>query len=391
MSLLIADLPLAVLAHQFTFFNIGIILPISAAFAAVGTVVARSQLRNPVGWLLLAFGLLTALCSDAGMYSVLRYRLAYAGLPLGPLATFLAPSYVPLLILLPLPIALFPDGRMRSTFGRATLGLYVLLSALWVSVVAALEVDGLFLRPIRVDSSGELTLLDNANNHANGAWGALNGLSNVYVAPYFVISLIWIVRQVIAYRRSSGERRQQLKALMSGGALCILGMFMALILGSGSGFAADAISDAGIMMVAALPLSIGVGILRYRLYEIDRLISRTLSYTILTGLLVGVFVGIVVFATDVLPFSSPIAVAASTLAAAALFNPLRLRVKLLVDRRFNRARYDAEATVAAFSTQLREAVDLNTVRFELVAVVEEAMQPAHASLWIRPPEFASRV
>jgi hypothetical protein len=117
---------------------------------------------------------------------------------------------------------------------------------------------------------------------------------------------------------------------------------------------------------------------------IDRLISRTLSYLIITGLLAGVFVGIVVLTTDVLPFSSPVGVAASTLAAAALFNPLRLRVQRLVDRRFNRARYDAEAIVAAFTMRLRDAVDLDTVRHELLAAVDGAVQPAHASLWLRP-------
>ncbi len=134
----------------------------------------------------------------------------------------------------------------------------------------------------------------------------------------------------------------------------------------------------------ALPVAMGVGILKYRLYEIDRLISRTLSYLIITGLLAGVFVGIVVLTTDVLPFSSPVGVAASTLAAAALFNPLRLRVQRLVDRRFNRARYDAEAIVAAFTLRLRDAVDLETVRSELLQAVDRAVEPAHASVWIRP-------
>ena len=135
----------------------------------------------------------------------------------------------------------------------------------------------------------------------------------------------------------------------------------------------------------AVPVACGLAILKHGLFEIDRLISRTLSYAILTGLLVGVFVGIVALATDVLPFSSPVAVAASTLAAAGLFNPLRGRVQRLVDRRFNRARYDAEAIIASFTLRLRDAVDLDTVRQELLAAVEGAVQPTHASVWIRPP------
>ena len=104
----------------------------------------------------------------------------------------------------------------------------------------------------------------------------------------------------------------------------------------------------GSWLCSRLAAAIGVGILRYRLYDIDRLISRTLSYALLTGLLVGVFAGLVLLTTRVLPFSSPVGVAASTLAAAGLFSPLRTRLQRLVDRRFNRARYDAEATVAAF-------------------------------------------
>jgi small basic protein len=134
--------------------------------------------------------------------------------------------------------------------------------------------------------------------------------------------------------------------------------------------------------LACLPLSIGVAILKYRLYDIDRLISRTLSYAAVTGLLIGVYVGIVVLTTDVLSFSSPVAVTASTLVAAALFNPVRTRVQQLVDRRFNRSSYDAEATIAAFSASLREAVDLDTVRRNLLNVVGRAVEPAHVAVWI---------
>jgi hypothetical protein len=134
--------------------------------------------------------------------------------------------------------------------------------------------------------------------------------------------------------------------------------------------------------VVALPVSIGVGILKYRLYEIDRIISRTLAYAIVTGLLVGIYAGLVLLATGVLSLSSPVAVAASTLAAAALFSPLRRRVQQAVDRRFNRARYDADQTVAAFAAQLKDAVDLDAVRDDLASVVHQALEPAHISLWI---------
>jgi hypothetical protein len=134
--------------------------------------------------------------------------------------------------------------------------------------------------------------------------------------------------------------------------------------------------------IAALPIGIGVGILKYRLYEIDRLISRTVAYALVTGLLVGVYVGLVLLATHVLGVSSPVAVAASTLIAAALFNPLRRRVQQLVDRRFNRARYDAERTVMAFAARLMDAVDLDTARDDLAGVVNRALEPTHVSVWI---------
>jgi hypothetical protein len=145
-------IPLAVLAHQAKFFNIGVIPPVCAAFVVVGTVVARSQSRNPVGWPLLAFGLFTPLCTDAGFYAVLHYRLGHTGLPLGPLAVFFAPAWAPLIVLLPLPIGLFPDGRLPSRLWRATLWLYAGLLVGFVSILTALQVDGVFFRPIRVDT-----------------------------------------------------------------------------------------------------------------------------------------------------------------------------------------------------------------------------------------------
>jgi hypothetical protein len=128
----------------------------------------------------------------------------------------------------------------------------------------------------------------------------------------------------------------------------------------------------------------GLGILRYRLYEIDRLVSRTLAYAVVTGLLVGVYAGLVLLATQVLGFASTWAVAASTLAAAALFTPVRRRVQRAVDRRFNRARYDADATVTAFAARLQDAVDLGTVRADLLASVTTALEPAQVSVWLDP-------
>jgi hypothetical protein len=144
----------------------------------------------------------------------------------------------------------------------------------------------------------------------------------------------------------------------------------------------QAVSQLLAVGVVALPASIGVGILKYRLYDIDRIISRTLAYAIVTGLLVGVYAGLVLLATEVLRLHTPVAVAASTLAAAALFSPLRRRVQRVVDRRFNRVRYDTDQTVAAFAARLKDTVDLDSVQDGLVRVVTTALEPAHVSVWM---------
>ena len=129
-----------------------------------------------------------------------------------------------------------------------------------------------------------------------------------------------------------------------------------------------------------------MGILKYHLYDIDRIISRTLSYALVTGLLVGFYAGLVLLITEVFGFHGTVAVAASTLAVAALFNPVRRRVQRAVDRRFNRARYDTEATVAMFAARLKDAVDLDSVRDDLACVVQQALEPARISVWISPPD-----
>ena len=134
--------------------------------------------------------------------------------------------------------------------------------------------------------------------------------------------------------------------------------------------------------VALVPVAIGIAVLKYRLYDIDRVISRTVAYAIVTGLLVGIYAGLVLLATQVLRFSSAVAVAASTLAAAALFSPVRRWVQRAVDRRFNRARYDADQTVAVFAARLKDAVNLDAVRDDLAGVVHQALEPAHVSVWI---------
>jgi hypothetical protein len=202
-----------------------------------------------------------------------------------------------------------------------------------------------------------------------------------------VIPLFWpafVGRQVVSWRRSAGERRQQLKWLMSGTALALVGLALIAFGPPNGQISGRIVRDLAFVALAALPVSMGVGILKYHLYDIDRIISRTLAYALVTGLLVGVYAGLVLLATQVFRFHGTVAVAASTLAVAALFNPVRRRVQRAVDRRFNRVRYDAEATVAMFAARLKDAVDLDSVRDDPASVVQQALEPAHMSVWITP-------
>ena len=346
-------------------------------WAIVGVIVARHQPSNPIGPILLLLPFMSVLSDDAGVYAVLRYRLGHHGLPLGLVAVFLATpgAWMWLVLFLPLPVALFPDGRLSPRWSRM-LRAYLVFCVAFVALNGWQDASGI-TRHISVDSHGSLT----STSSPGGTW-----LTVLVVSCYLGFCLAWVLRLVLSYRRSTADYRQQLKWLSGGGALGITGLVLITGLSATSSTLLHVIGGVGLAVgLIALPLSFGIGILKYRLYEIDRLISRTLSYLIITGLLAGLFVGMVVLATDVLPFSSPVAVAASTLAAAALFNPLRLRVQRLVDRRFNRGRYDAEAIVAAFALRLREAVDPDTVRTDLLQAVGGAVQPGHASLWLRPP------
>ena len=370
LGLSLAGVPLAAFAHQLTYSGLGIFVPI-APFALVGVVLARRVPGNPIGWILLALALAAVFSSDFGFYAVGAYRPGEHGLPLARLAVFFAAWWFWLILLMPLPIALFPDGKLPQRW-RWTLPAYIVVSALVLAEFCWQDITGVLAHHIRIDATGELAILGNSPNHS------MKIAERAFLPIYVGFFLAWVIRQIAGYRRAAGVQRQQLKWLFGGGTICIVALVVGIAQSS------NAVGDAAWTAIAALPVGIGVGVLKYRLYDIDRLISRTLSYLIITGLLAGVFIGIVVLTTDVLPFSSPVGVAASTLAAAALFNPLRLRVQRLVDRRFNRARYDAEAIVAAFTMRLRDAVDLDTVRDELLTAVDGAVQPAHASLWLRP-------
>jgi hypothetical protein len=369
--LLAGALVLSALTGQLSVLGSGPIVPVAVVYAAVGFVVARRQPGNPIGWILITFIAVFLLEGVAGGYAALYYRFGHHGLPLAPVAVLFTPLWAPALLLFPVVILLFPDGRLAGRRWRWVLRAYVVAGALASVAVFAPAVTAVARHDVRIDAAGNL--ISTGQPHG----GPLAAVGVLVLGLILVIVLSFVAHQVLSWRRATGQRRQQLKWLATGAAVTLAALAASL------GF--SSISLVGEILgigLAALPVGMGVGILKYHLYDIDRIISRTLAYAIVTGVLVGVYAGLVLLATQVLRFHGSVAVAVSTLAAAALFNPLRRRVQHAVDRRFNRARYDADQTVVAFAARLKDAVDLDSARDDLAATVEKALEPAHVSVWI---------
>jgi hypothetical protein len=364
--LAVAVIPLSLWARQDLLGNTSE-LAIGVPMGAVGFLVARRQPRNPIGWLLLVVpaGVLASI--DAGPYSVLVYRDGHH-LPFGAAALLLQSAYFfVLFIALPLVLLLFPDGTLPSPRWRWVLWCYLTLS---IGLVAAAYASVL-VAGLRIDATGGVAAID----HPSGptAWLAYSGAIFLPLAAFW---LVFVARLALSWRRASGDRREQLKWLMTGCAAAVAGFIVSNLVP----VLDPAGTSVGVGLV--LPVCLGVAILRYRLYDIDRIISRTLAYAVVTAVLAGLYAGLVLLATQVLDLASQIAVAAATLAAAALFNPLRRRVQHRVDRRFNRARYDADNTVSAFAARLQDATDPDAVRSDLVRTVYGALEPASVSVWI---------
>ena len=344
---------------------------------AVGTLLAARRPRNPIGWMLLAIILVEG--SPASQYLILDYRMHHGALPLGWVAVVLQECWPMFLVLTSLLLWLFPDGtlptgRWHRPAAVAAVG--------WLLIGLATSSRGVLVAAggdVRIQASGGL---------ANPVPGAFRVLDVLVIVGTLVSWIAWLAIQVPTYRHASGEHRQQLKWLYSGAAIfvgaLIIGVFIAqLVVEEVPGWGNQSVVSAVLIIgTAALPVCMGVAVLKYRLYELNRVISRVVSYTLVTALLGGVFAGLILLATRVLPVKGSVAVAVATLVIAALFNPLRRRVQRAVDRRFNRARYDAEAIVGAFSARLRRTIDLDTIRGDLVGVVHEAFQPAHVSVWL---------
>jgi N-terminal 7TM region of histidine kinase len=374
--LAVAAVPLARLAHQSLNAATGSVpVWVEVPAAVGGFVVAWRKPGNPLGWIFLGSAAISMLSEDAAYYAVADYRLHHGGLPLGWVALLVQPSGVLGLVLLGLMFLLFPDGRPPSPRWRWVLWVYAGIGLVWITWTATITVGAVMSHHPQVDSAGQLFLVS-GDDPAAGRWNTAYTGIFLLVAVCLVASL---AGQVASWRRSSGERRQQLKWLMTGSAALVAGVVISTVLGTAA--IGMACFLAGLV---AFSLCVGVAVLRYRLFDIDRVISRTLAYTIVTGLLVGVYAGIVLLATEVLRFHhSTVAVAAATLAAAALFNPVRRRVQKIVDQRFNRARYDADRIIAGFAARLKDAVDLDAVQADLASSVQQTLEPAHISVWIR--------
>ena len=379
LALVAAGWPLADLARLSVIAGTGgVPLWTFAPFGVVGFVIAWRRPGNALGWCLVGVAVGGALSDDGSLYAIAAYRLRHGTLPLGWVAMLAQPGWAIAIVLIGVAVLIFPDGRPMSPLLRWVLWFYLAPALVWMGAAYALTVDAIVRHAIRVDSGGNLVILDNGSN-SPGWWNVVQEMTFVIIGLGFLLTL---ASQAASYRRSSGERRQQLKCLLGGFAVCLAGVVTAIGLENARGVWAVVGHFAALVAIVAVPVSMGVAILKYRLYDIDRLISRTVAYAIITGLLVGVYAGLVLLATQVFRFHSTVAVAAATLAAAALFAPVRSRVQRVVDRRFNRARYDAERMVAAFAARLKDTVDLDSVRDDLAGMVHQALEPAHVSLWI---------
>jgi hypothetical protein len=341
-------------------------------FGSVGWVLARRLPTNPIGWCFALAAFLFALASlSHGWAQLSLERSAEPGLLVrvsALLDTYNWVIAVPLALLIPL--LLMPDGRLPSRRWRPLL--YAELTG------CAMGVLGFFTVPGPIDEVA-YPRLDNPLGVTR--WGDGLGVLRVVGVTTLTVGVIaGAVAIVVRFRRSRGIERQQLRWISFGACCAAIGMAF--------GAAGGLILPEGVTVLAgvgfiAIPVCVGVAVLRYRLYDLGRLVSRGVSYAVLTAMLAGIYLALVTAASRVLPAESPLAVAASTLAAAGLFQPLRRRVQSAVDSRFNRARYDADRTVEAFTRRLRDEVDLDLVRTDLLQVVQGTVQPTSAGLWLR--------
>src|ERR1051326_8413953 len=275
----------------------GLVLTVGT-IGVVGLVVAWHQPQNPIGWVLLAVALCFAVAFSVGGYITYRYAHHHPGLPLGPVALLLTPVLLVAIPLFSLVIMLFPDGRLRSRGWARFTGACLIVSVIGPLSFEIATISMIVGHHVTVLPDGQLAAVE----HPGGSTAWLRAVEPVFFGAVAVLWIGSIARQVLNWRRSAGERRQQLKWLLSGSVVFA-------IVGVPSLAVTSAVWEVMTLGFAALPVAMGVGILKYRLFEIDRIISRTLAYAIVTGLLVGVYASLVLLATRVLDVHGTVAVA----------------------------------------------------------------------------------
>ncbi len=356
----------------------GSTIALGLAATSTGIVVVLRVPGNPIGWLFMASGVLGSLQGFAEPYAVAGLLAAPGSLPAPELAAWVAgwvwiPALSAIGVFLPL---VFPSGQLPSPRWWP-----VLAFDMMCATIATL---GAMLLPGQLDNSA---YLDNPYAIVSGFPGQERWIAFL---PLIVAIMVSAVTLAVTFRRSTGMGRQQLKWLVFSAALAAGALVLVPIGQAGIGVLPDWASKGTEILVMlgllGIPVSAGLAVLRYHLYEIDRIISRTLGYLLVSGLLAGMFALLVVTLQWLLaPFteSNAVAVAGSTLAVAALFQPARRRIQRAVDRRFNRARVDAERTEGELARRIRDQVDASSVAWLLVTSVEQTLQPASSTVWIR--------
>src|SRR5215207_1371830 len=353
--------------------------PVVAVLSAttVGAVLASRRPRHPVGWLLLGFAL--SLTASGVISSYVTYGLVArpGALP----AAHLVARYYPAtgaaaLALLSLVLLLTPTGSLPSARWRW-----------WALITAATPLALVLVVAVVPGRLDPRLLLASSPFSDRALGGVLLAVTRVALVVTALAVVVAAGSLVVRFRRARGVERQQLRWVALAATLMVLAGPVVLVpVALGIPILVD---WASAVWVAVLPVAVGAAILRYRLYDLDRIISRTLAYGLLTLLLGGGYALVVLGLGELLGRESPLVVAAATLAVAALFQPARRRIQAVVDRRFNRRRHDTAETIQAFSTHLRDQVDLDTLQGELLAVVDQTMQPTQASLWLRPSDERS--
>ena len=347
---------------------------LAAVILPIGALIAWRRPENPIGWIFAATAFFWSLGFTGGEYAIYALLAEPGAVPGGEVGAWVGIWFwlpgvgLPATLLL----LLFPDGRLPSRRWRPVL---------WVAVLGlALGTTGGALNPGKLDSE---TLGDLENPFGVGS-NALNTIAEACIAVTALCALLSIVSLILRFRRARGEQRRQLKWVLTAFVACAV----LLIVGFGTFEEAwgSALLFAGI---AGLPISTGIAILKHGLWDIDVIVRKTLVYGAVSALLAGLYFGIVIGLQQVFSSftgGSDLAIAGSTLAVAALFRPARGWIQGVVDRRFYRRKVDAAKTLDAFSARLRDEIDLDALGIELRRVVQETMQPAHVSLWLRRPE-----